>query len=78
MGHLIRQAVERSCGVRIDELALAAYRNGLISIGKLAEISGTDPAGALLLLREKGVAPLLGPKSRKEARSDAEVAARSR
>lgn len=46
-GDLIRQAVERAYFVRLDELALAAYRNGLISLGKLAEVSGTDPARAM-------------------------------
>jgi predicted HTH domain antitoxin len=78
MGDLIRQAVERAYFPRLDDLALAAYRNGLISVGKLAEVSGTDPAGALELLRERGVRPLLGPETPEEARQDADVAGRPR
>ena len=78
MGDLIRAAVERTYFPDLDELALAAYRNGLISLGKLAELSGTSPAQAIDLLREKGVTPLLGPESPEEARQDATVAARAR
>ncbi len=61
-----------------DELALEAYRNGLISLGKLAELSGTGPAQALDLLRERGVTPLFGPETAEEARQDAAVADRAR
>jgi len=78
MSELIRQAVERLYAPRLDELSLLAYRNGLISLGKLAELSGTDPTRALDLLREKGISPLFGPESPAEARQDAGVAARSR
>jgi predicted HTH domain antitoxin len=78
MGDLIRQAVERAYFARLEDLALVAYRNGLISLGKLAEVSGTNPARALELLREKGIAPLFGPESADEARQDAAVAARAR
>jgi predicted HTH domain antitoxin len=60
MGELIRQAVERIYAPRLDELALVAYRNGLISLGKLAELSGNNPIRALDLLREKGIRPLFG------------------
>jgi predicted transcriptional regulator len=77
LGDLIRQAVERAYFVELDDFALAAYRNGLISHGKLAEISGTDPARALDLLREKGITPLFGPDSVEEARQDATVAGRA-
>jgi predicted HTH domain antitoxin len=78
MGELIRQAVERVYVVRLDELALVAYRNGLISLGKLAELSGTHPTRALDLLREKGITPRFGPETRAEARHDAAVASRAR
>ncbi len=61
-----------------DELALEAYRNSLISLGKLAELCGTDPAQALDLLRERGVTPLFGPGTAEEARQDATVADRVR
>ena len=78
MGDLILQAVERLCAPRLDKLALAAYRNGLISLGKLAELSGSDPTRALDLLREKGITPLFGPETAAEARQDATVASRAR
>ena len=78
MGELIRQAVERLYAPRLDELALAAYRNGLIGLGKLAELSGSDPTRALDLLRERGITPLFGPETAAEARQDATVAARAR
>ena len=78
VGDLIRRAVERVYVVRLDELALVAYRNGLISLGKLAELSGSDPARTLGLLREHGVTPLFGPETSAEARRDAAVAARAR
>ena len=78
MGRLIRQAVEGTYFARLDELALAAYRNGVISLGKLAELSGTDLSRALDLLMEKGITPLFGPESTEEARRDATVATRAR
>lgn len=71
MGELIRRAVERTYAPQLDELAVAAYRNGLIGLGKLAELSGTDPTRALDLLREKGITPLFGPETPAEARQDA-------
>lgn len=78
VGDLIRQAVEHTYFVGLDDLALVAYRNGLISLGRLAEISGTNPARALDLLREKGVTPLFGPETVEEARQDATVAGGAR
>ncbi len=76
MGELIRSAVEKVYFVRLDEIALEAYRNGLISLGKLAELSGTNPIKALELLREQGIKPLFGPESREEALKDAETSDR--
>ena len=78
MGELIRQAVDRIYAPRLDDLALVAYRNGLISLGKLADLSGTNPTRALELLREKGITPLFGPETAAEARQDATIAARAR
>jgi predicted HTH domain antitoxin len=78
MGTLIRRAVEGTYFARLNDLALAAYRNGVISLGKLAELSGTDPSRALELLREKGIKPLFGPESTEEARQDAAVAEQAR
>lgn len=78
LGALIRRALERSVPPPPDEAALAAYRNGLISLGKLAELCGLAPSQALEMLRERGLKPLFAPESREEARKDAIVAARSR
>lgn len=78
MGDLIRQALERAYFPRLDEVALTAYRNGLISLGKLAQLSGSDPARTLELLHERGITPLFGPETAEEARQDAAVAERAR
>lgn len=73
MGELIRSALEKVYFTRLDEIALEAYRNGLISLGKLAELSGTNPIKTLELLRERGIKPLFGPESREGALKDAET-----
>jgi len=39
------------------ERALSAYREGLISLGKLAEVLGLDPVSTRLYLKEKGIKP---------------------
>lgn len=48
-----RDSIERRCHV-----ALAAYREGFISLGKLAESLGVDPHTARLYLREHHI-PLM-------------------
>ena len=78
MGALIRRTLERSMLRPLDEAALAAYRNGLISLGKLAELSGLSASRTLEKLRARGIKPLFGPETREEARRDVAVAARSR
>jgi predicted HTH domain antitoxin len=40
---------------RRRETALASYREGFISLGKLAEVVGLDPQSARAYLREAGV-----------------------
>lgn len=37
------------------ETAVNAYREGLISLGKLAEVLGLDPVSARFYLKEKGI-----------------------
>jgi predicted HTH domain antitoxin len=37
------------------ETALAAYREGFISLGKLAEVLGLDPVSARAYLKQAGV-----------------------
>ena len=60
MGHIIREAVDRSYE-RKDPLeerrsvAVRAYEEGLISLGKLAEVLGVDPISARLHLKERGI-----------------------
>jgi predicted HTH domain antitoxin len=40
---------------RRRETALASYREGFISLGKLAEVMGLDPVSARVYLKEAGV-----------------------
>ncbi len=59
LGELVRQAVDAI--YRQDKIehrkqvALESYNEGFISMGKLAEILGTDSVSARLYLKEKGV-----------------------
>ena len=41
---------------RRQQMALAAYQEGLISLGKLAESLGLDPVSARRYLKEQGIA----------------------
>jgi len=60
MGHLVREAVDRSYE-RKDPLeerrgvAVRAYEEGLISLGKLAEVLGLDPVSTRSYLKERGI-----------------------
>jgi len=60
MGHLVREAVDRSYN-RLDPLegrrdvALKSYREGFISLGKLAEILGLDPISTRTYLKDRGI-----------------------
>lgn len=60
LGELVREALDAIYKKR-DEVehrkavALDAYKEGLISIGKLAEILGVDVLTARRYLREKGI-----------------------
>ena len=60
LGKLVREAVDTTYRKKdaVDErrqIALGAYREGFISLGKLAEILGLDPVSARLYLREHGI-----------------------
>lgn len=63
IGGLVREAIDAAYGAK-DKLeqrkatALNAYREGLISLGKLAEVLGLDPMSARLCLQERKI-PLL-------------------
>ena len=50
MGELIRDAVEKRMA-----LALEAYNEGLLSLGRLAEVLGMDPVSTRDYLLENGI-----------------------
>ena len=59
MGHLVREAVDRSYekkDVLLDRqgVAVRAYEEGLISLGKLSEVLGLDPVSTRSYLMERG------------------------
>jgi len=60
LGKLVREAVDTTYNKKdmVDErkaIALGAYREGFISLGKLAEILGLDPISARLYLKDRGI-----------------------
>jgi predicted HTH domain antitoxin len=59
IGELVRDAINdaflEDAVERRRQVALAAYQEGLISVGKLAETLGLDPLSARKYLRERGV-----------------------
>lgn len=59
IGELVRDAVDSAFLLNSVEhrrqVALAAYQEGFISIGKLAETLGLDPASTRLFLKNNGV-----------------------
>lgn len=60
LGRMVREALDAAYRKkdpleRRREAALAAYREGFISLGKLAEVLGLDPVSARLYLKEAGV-----------------------
>ena len=61
LGELVREAVDESYAKR-DALeqrkaaAIDSYREGFISLGKLANVLGIDTVTARLYLRERGIA----------------------
>jgi predicted HTH domain antitoxin len=59
LGELVRDAIDstfpRDKIERRHHVALAAYREGFISLGKLAESLGVDPLTTRDYLRERGI-----------------------
>lgn len=60
LGRMVRDALDvaykkKDVLERRKQTALDAYRDGLISLGKLAEILGLDPVSARLYLKDLGV-----------------------
>jgi predicted HTH domain antitoxin len=63
LGELVRDAIDSSITTdtveRRHQVALAAYREGFISLGKLAESLGVDPLTARGYLKERGLQQLV-------------------
>jgi predicted HTH domain antitoxin len=63
LGELVRDAID--CTITVDtverrhQVALAAYREGFISLGKLAQSLGVDPLTARSYLKERGIQQLV-------------------
>lgn len=60
LGRMVREALDAAYQTkdrleRRRETALASYREGFISLGKLGEVMGLDPVSARAYLKEKGV-----------------------
>jgi predicted HTH domain antitoxin len=60
LGRMVREALDAAYQKKDPlekrkETALAAYREGFISLGKLAEVIGLDPVSARAYLKEAGV-----------------------
>jgi predicted HTH domain antitoxin len=60
LGGLVRDAIDiaykkKDALEQRRQVALAAYQEGFISLGKLAEVLGTDPLTARNYLTERGV-----------------------
>jgi predicted HTH domain antitoxin len=63
LGELVRDAIDSTITVdtveRRHQVALAAYREGFISLGKLAQSLGIDPLTARNYLKEQGLQQLV-------------------
>ncbi|MDZ4184702.1 MAG: UPF0175 family protein [Desulfuromonadales bacterium] len=61
LGELVRDAIDSTFTTdsveRRHQVALAAYTEGFISLGKLAEALGVDPLTARNYLHERGIEP---------------------
>ncbi len=74
LGRMVREALDTAYS-KTDPLetrrrtAIDAYREGLVSLGKLAEVLGLDPVSARLYLKGKGIALMV--QDRAELDSDA-------
>jgi predicted HTH domain antitoxin len=60
LGRMVREALDvayqkKDPLERRRETAVAAYREGFISLGKVAEILGLDPVSTRLYLKETGI-----------------------
>lgn len=73
LGELVRDAIDSTFPQdkieRRHQVALAAYREGFISLGKLAESLGVDPITARDYLRKRGI-PIM-TQSKEDISADA-------
>ncbi len=77
LGNLVREALDAAYKKKdpLDQrkqVALSAYREGFISLGKLSEVLGIDPISTRIYLKERGI-PVHAPDL-KEIAQDAENA----
>jgi len=77
LGLLVREAIDTAYGKKdpLDlrrDISLKAYQEGLVSLGKLAEVLGLDPVSARLYLRERKIS--LRVQDREDIRRDAQHA----
>ena len=77
LGELVREALDvvyrkKDPVEQRREVALSAYREGFISLGKLGEVLGLDPVSARDYLKERGI--LVGVQDSGELASDAKNA----
>jgi predicted HTH domain antitoxin len=74
LGRMVREALDVAYKKKDPlesrrDTALNAYREGLISLGKLAEVLGLDPVSARLYLKAQGIP--LGVQDRRDLDGDA-------
>lgn len=77
LGNLVREALDAAYKKKDllehrKQVAVSAYEEGFISLGKLSEVLGIDPISTRIYLKERGIA-LLTPDL-KETAKDAENA----
>jgi len=77
LGNLVREALDAAYKKKDSlehrkQVALSAYKEGFISLGKLSEVLGIDPISTRIYLKERGI-PVLVP-ALKETRQDTENA----
>jgi predicted HTH domain antitoxin len=77
LGGLVRDALDlvykkKDAVVKRRQVALGAFQEGFISLGKLAEVLGLDPVSARDYLKEQGIS--IPAQDQKELKKDTENA----
>lgn len=73
LGNLVREALDTAYKKKDQlehrrQVALSAYREGFISLGKLSEVLGIDPISTRIYLKEHGI-PVLVPDLKEIAKN---------